>query len=213
MNIVFEGVDASGKTTLIDSFSELLDSKNEKYTMINELKESPLSDVLQNMFNNDPFLLSNEKFNTSMYETLVLAADYYYKKEYTKKYKDQLVLFDRNLLTILVYQKAILEDNYKSLYKKLYNPFKEMMMADTNDNELIAYVSIPVEMSVERIIKRQREKLYNKDQIEFLRKIKRIYEEEIIPEFTSLGKNIILLDGRDDPKENSNKIYNRILKR
>ena len=211
MNIIFEGVDASGKTTTMNSFSQVLDYNEEKYHMINELEESPLSPVLQKMFESDPFLISNKHFKTSAYESLVLAASHFYKQEFMRDEK-QIVVYDRDFLTILAYQKPILEKEYGRDYIKFYEPYKQLLLYDLKPIELLVYLQVPLEVSIQRIISRGREKPYTKEQIDFLKRIKDVYEKELIPEMKDLGMNILTLDGREDPTKNAQTIY-RLVKR
>lgn len=210
MNIIFEGADASGKTTVMNKFGNLLEANNEKFYLINELEESPLSGVLAKMFQEDPFLLSKKQFKTSIYETLVLAANHFYKQEFFRDNSDKIIVYDRDFLTVLAYQKYVLQCEYGRNYEKFYKPFKEMMLFDLKPVETIAYLKVPIEVSLQRIITRARENPYNTEQIEFLKAIKRNFEEELIPEVIDIGIDVMELDGTLDPDLNAKKIYQKV---
>lgn len=210
MNVIFEGADASGKTTVMNKFGNLLDANNEKFYLINELEESPLSGVLAKMFQEDPFLLSKKQFKTSIYETLVLAANHFYKQEFFRDSSDKIIVYDRDFLTVLAYQKYVLQREYGRNYEKFYKPFKEMMLFDLKPVETIAYLNVPIEVSLQRIITRARENPYNAEQIEFLKAIKHNFEEELIPEVMDIGIDVMELDGTLDPDLNAKKIYQKI---
>ena len=81
MNIVFEGIDASGKTTLLNETLKVLIEKGEKAEYIREIGNTPLQLLLNDMLSKDLFFQSKEKFNTSIYETFLLAAGFFYKQE------------------------------------------------------------------------------------------------------------------------------------
>ena len=52
MNIVFEGIDGVGKTTVIDSLKKDLEDKKEIVRYVDELtQDSPISDILNKMLN------------------------------------------------------------------------------------------------------------------------------------------------------------------
>ena len=210
MNIIFEGADASGKTTVMETFGKILKENNEDFYLINELEESPLSGVLAKMFQEDPFLLSKRTFKTSTYETLVLAANHFYKQEYFREHGNKIIVYDRDFLTVLAYQKYVLQCEYGKDYEKFYNPFKEMMLFDLKPVETIAYLKVPIEVSLERIIRRGRENPYNEEQIRFLKAVKQSFEEELIPEVRSRGVDIMELDGTLPATLNANRVYQKI---
>ena len=82
MNIIFEGVNGSGKTTVIDAFKKDLDDKEKKYEYVSDLVyETPLTPVLEYMFESGVFLNMKENFKTSLFESLVLAANHHYIQE------------------------------------------------------------------------------------------------------------------------------------
>lgn len=210
MNIIFEGIDASGKTTLLSAFEKILVDNNENFCSVNELEESPLRCVLKNMFAEDPFLLSKKDFKTSIYETLVLSADCRYKQEYFDKYADKINIFDRDFPTILAYQKCILQRDYGKNFSEFYEPFKKIMFFDLKPIKTVVYLKVPIEISVQRIIERGREKPYTQEQIDMLIAVKNCYENEIIPELMSMGIDVTILDGTAQPEVNAEKIYKKI---
>lgn len=210
MNVIFEGADASGKTTTMNAFGQLLSRKNESFYLINELEESPLWEVLKKMFQEDPFLLSKKNFKTSAYETLVLAANHFYKQEFFRDNSDKIYVYDRDFMTVLAYQKYVLQCDYGNNFEKFYEPFKKLLLFDLKPIETIAYLKVPIDISISRIITRGREKPYSEEQVKFLKAIKENFEEELIPEVRSLGIDVLELDGTKDPKENAKTVYSRV---
>ncbi len=210
MNIIFEGIDASGKTTLLSAFERMLFDNKESFYSVDELEESPLRGVLKNMFDKDPFLLSKKDFKTSIYETLVLSADCRYKQEYFNKYTNRINVFDRDFLTILAYQKCILQRDYGENFSEFYEPFKKLMLFDLKTIKTVVYLKVPIETSIQRILKRGRGQPYTQEQIDMLIKVKNCYENELIPELMSMGIDVTILDGTAPPEVNAEKIYKKI---
>lgn len=208
MNIIFEGVDGAGKTTIIDSLRKDLERKKEIVRYIDEItQDSPISEILGKMLSDDPFFMLDKSFPTSIFESLLLAADMHYRQE-RYKYNDGYNLYDRDFLSILSYQKEILKQDYSN-YMDFYRPFKEIVLFNLKPIDLLVYVHVPLEVSVSRVASR--------DNIEFLEKQKRFLltlkeslEQELLPELESQKIRVLRLDGRETPSNNVSKIYREI---
>ena len=99
MNIIFEGVNGSGKTTIIDAFKKDLDDKGQKYEYVSDLVyETPLTPILEYMFKSSVFLNMKENFKTSLFESLVLAANHHYIQERLRDSK-LINIYDSSLLS------------------------------------------------------------------------------------------------------------------
>lgn len=208
MNIIFEGVDGAGKTTIIDSLRKDLERKKEIVRYIDEItQDSPISEILGKMLSDDPFFMLDKSFPTSIFESLLLVADMHYRQE-RYKYNDGYNLYDRDFLSILSYQKEILKQDYSN-YMDFYRPFKEIVLFNLKPIDLLVYVHVPLEVSVSRVASR--------DNIEFLEKQKRFLltlkeslEQELLPELESQKIRVLRLDGRETPSNNVSKIYREI---
>ena len=208
MNIIFEGVDGAGKTTIIDSLRKDLERKKEIVRYIDEItQDSPISEILGKMLSDDPFFMLDKSFPTSIFESLLLVADMHYRQE-RYKYNDGYNLYDRDFLSILSYQKEILKQDYSN-YMDFYRPFKEIVLFNLKPIDLLVYVHVPLEVSVSRVASR--------DNIEFLEKQKRFLltlkeslEQELLPELESQKIRILRFDGRETPDNNVSKIYREI---
>ena len=149
MNIVFEGVDASGKTTLINYFAKELKEKNVKCQVVADVKEpTPLLPVFKELFNTN-FLQSNKNFKTALYETLLFACSHFYVQEQNRNNK-HITIYDRDIFTLLSYQKELIRQEYPNNYLKFYKPFKEMLLFENKQIDLLVYVSIPLEENIKR---------------------------------------------------------------
>ena len=208
MNLIFEGIDGVGKTTIINSFKEDLEKKKELVRYIDEItQDSPISDILGKMLSDDPFFMLDKSFPTSIFESLLLAADMHYRQE-KYKYNDGYNLYDRDFLSILSYQKEILKGDYSN-YKEFYKPFKEIVLFNLKPIDLLVYVHAPLEVSVERVASRDKIEFIDK-QKQFLLSLKSSLEQELIPEIEKQNVKVLRLDGRDNPLDNISKIYREI---
>ena len=208
MNIIFEGIDGVGKSTLINAMIKDLESKKEIVRYIDELtQDSPISEILGKMLSDDPFFNLSNDFPTSIFESLLLAADLHYRQE-KYKYDDGYNLYDRDFLSILSYQKEILKDDYSN-YMDFYKPFKDIVMFNLKPIDLLVYVHTPIETSVSRVAQRDNIEFIDK-QKKFLTTLKNSLESELIPNLEKDNIKVLKLDGRDNPINNVNKIYGEI---
>ena len=208
MNIVFEGIDGVGKTTVIDSLKKDLEEKKEIVRYVDELtQDSPISDILNKMLSDDPFFMLDKGFPTSIFESLLLAADMHYRQE-KYKYNDGFNLYDRDFLSILSYQKEILKEDYSN-YMDFYRPFKEIVLFNLKPIDLLVYIHAPLEVSVSRVAKRDNIE-FIESQRKFLQALKTSLESELIAQLEKQNVKVLKLDGRDKPYQNVSKIYKEI---
>lgn len=208
MNIIFEGIDGVGKTTVINSLKNDLEKRGEVVRYVDELtQDSPISETLGKMLSDDPFFMLDKSFPTSIFESLLLAADMHYRQE-KYKYNDGYNLYDRDFLSILSYQREILRADYKN-YMDFFKPFKEIVLFNLKPIDLLVYVHAPLEVSIERVAARDKIELLE-NQIEFLSSLKSSLEEELLPELESQSVKVLRLDGRNTPSHNITQIYREI---
>lgn len=208
MNIIFEGIDGVGKTTVINSLKNDLEKRGEVVRYVDELtQDSPISETLGKMLSDDPFFMLDKSFPTSIFESLLLAADMHYRQE-KYKYNDGYNLYDRDFLSILSYQREILRADYKN-YMDFFKPFKEIVLFNLKPIDLLVYVHAPLEVSIERVAARDKIELLE-NQIQFLSSLKSSLEEELLPELESQSVKVLRLDGRNTPSHNITQIYREI---
>lgn len=208
MNIIFEGIDGVGKTTIINNFRQDLENKKEIVRYVDELtQDSPISEILGKMLSDDPFFMLDKSFPTSIFESLLLAADMHYRQE-RYKYNDGYNLYDRDFLSILSYQKEILKGDYSN-YMDFYKPFKEIVLFNLKPIDLLVYVHAPLEVSVSRVASRDNIEFLEKRK-QFLLSLKSSLEQELLPELEEQKVKVLRLDGREAPSYNISKIYREI---
>lgn len=207
LNVVFEGVNACGKTTVIKELQSLLVEKKESFRSSEELSGSPVQNLFS--YGNDFRLVDTRPFSTSVYESLLLGAHNSFKHGMVQG-SNSINIFDRDFMTILAYQRVILQKDFGDEYIDFFEPFKKIVLWDLMPIKVIVYLSVPIEVSVERAMKRGRENPYNESEIDFLKNVKCYYEEKLIPEVRTMGIDILELDGMNDPKENADRVYDYI---
>lgn len=208
MNIIFEGIDGVGKTTIIDYLKRNLEKKKELVRYIDELtQDSPISEILGKMLSEDPFFMLDKTFPTSIFESLLLAADMHYRQE-RYKYSDGFNLYDRDFLSILAYQKEILKEDYNN-YADFFQPFKEIVLFNLKQIDLLVYVYAPIETSISRVSSRDNI-IFSEKQEKFLLSLKKSYEQDLIPELEKQKVKVLKIDGSDTLSNNISKIYREI---
>lgn len=196
MNIIFEGIDAVGKSTLINNLKLHFDKENINARVIKEIEESPLNEILSKMLKEDPFFNSKIDFKTSIYETFLLAADFFYKQEYFREESKFINIYDRDFFTVLCYQKLIIEKEYGERANEFFESFTNCLMFDLKNIDLFVYMKVPLELSFKRIEDRDNY-ILNDEQKKYLKKAKERFENELIPRLKSQNINIIEVDGQE----------------
>ena len=159
------------------------------------------------MLSDDPFFNLSKSFPTSIFESLLLAADMHYRQE-RYKYDDGYNLYDRDFLSILSYQKEILKNDYQN-YMDFYRPFKEVVMFNLKPIDLLVYVHTPIDVSVSRVAMRDKREFLESEK-QFLVSLKNSLENELLPELEQQKVKMLRLDGRNNPTINVAKIYGEI---
>ncbi len=194
MNILFEGINGSGKTTLINQLRKEIEAKGGKYEYIADLTtDTPLSPILKQMFSNSAFLEMKSSFKTSLFESLVLAANHHYIQE---KYRNQtgLILYDRDFISVLSYQKDIIKKDYPNNWELFYHAYRTILFFELKKIDLLCYVSIPLEENINRTEQRDNRR-FSKDERDLLHSLKTNMEQEICAYCKETQVPLLKLDG------------------
>ena len=122
----------------------------------------------------------------------------------------KLCIYDRDFISVLAYQKDIIKNEYSN-WQLFYESFRNIMLFELKNVDLLAYISIPTEENIRRTEERDNRK-FSQQEIELLFKLKENMEDEIKLLHELSGTQILYLDGREDPKVNVEKINNKVLK-
>lgn len=210
MNIVFEGINGTGKTTIIKELEKIMKKNNQEVHCVSEIdNKSPLAETLNKMYNKDKkFLSLSEDINTIITETLILAADYQYMKEYTKELKGYKI-YDRDIFTQNVYQKYFLEKKYGE-NNEFVLAWEKCLHFDNKKIDLVIYVEAPFEVCINRTCNRDNVNFSEKEK-SILRDLYKLQKQYVESYCKSNNIKVIYINGCNDIQKNANKIYNDII--
>lgn len=209
MNILFEGVNGSGKTTVINQLRQKFKENGIAHHYIADLEtNTPLSPVLRQLFSDNAFLEMKATFKTSLFESLVLAADHHYIQEKFKN-KTGLLLYDRDFISVLSYQKDIIKKDYPDDWEFFYTAFRTIMLFQLKKIDLLCYISIPLNDNICRTEERDNRKFSDAEKA-FLGSLKYNMEQEIHIYCDKTQTPLLLLDGRISPDNNCQHIWDKL---
>jgi len=163
MYVVFEGIDGSGKTSLIEELSK--DEDLLKYKPI--IKKEPFDEsFIENSFKKIENL--NEK-NKALCLTLAFAYDRVFLEEkYKTFYEKNLVLSDRSFISSLAYQSIYIDLEWVYCVNKFFRK-----------PDLVVFLDVEVNTAINRIVKRADKRISYFEKKEFLEKLKKSYKKVI----------------------------------
>lgn len=210
MNIIFEGIDASGKTTIIKRLIKKLNVNGEKGNFVREIENSPLQNLLNLMLEKDYFFRSKEKFKTSIHESFILASALFYKQEALRDTNESINIYDRDIFTLLAYQKVLMKKEYGEKIEEFMEGFEKCILFDLKKIDYIVYVSVPEIVNFKRVEERDGVKLLEEDK-EILINAK-IEMERYIEKISQIKNiKIINLNGESSLDENLEILCKEIL--
>lgn len=209
MNIIFEGISGAGKTTIIEEL--LKELSDPEVTYIPDLEyETPLTEILLKLVTNNLFMESEVNFKTSIFESLLLAANHHYTQEKLRN-NPGITIYDRDFISVLAMQKEIIKLEYDN-WEEFYKSFREIMLFSLKPIDHIVYVETPIEICVQRLEQRDNRNL-NLDDIEMLKQINSNMKSECSQLSSKHGFDIINVNGNHDVEKNVNLIKKVLVKR
>ena len=209
MNIIFEGISGAGKTTIIEELLKGL--SDQEVTYIPDLEyETPLTEILLKLVTNNLFMESEVNFKTSIFESLLLAANHHYTQEKLRN-NPGITIYDRDFISVLAMQKEIIKLEYDN-WEEFYKSFRKIMLFSLKPIDHIVYVETPIEICVQRLEQRDNRNL-NLDDIEMLKQINSNMKSECSQLSSKYGFDIINVNGNHDVEKNVNLIKKVLVKR
>ena len=206
INIVFEGPTGAGKSTAIEEIKKIYE-KDFKVGFTNDIdRESPLYDVIREMFESNVLVSLKENFNTLRYETLVQAADYLFLREKLYGEQNDINLFDRNYASVYSYQSVLLENKIDN-NQKFMNNVLECMKSGEKKIDLMVFFATNISKSIERSEIRDGRK-YTKEE----KNILKMFNDKLTDfiRYHNNDYNLLVIDDRDSKEETIKKITNKI---
>tara|TARA_Y100000591_G_C21841823_1_gene706089 strand:- start:1591 stop:2208 length:618 start_codon:yes stop_codon:yes gene_type:complete len=195
--IVFEGIEGSGKTTLINYVSRYLKKKKINFIRIREPGGNINSEKIRNLILN-----RNNKFNTFTDLMLYFAA----RSEnihlvIKKNYKKKIILIDRFADSTTAYQHYGM-----GLDKSLIERINKILLKNIKPNIIFLNI-ISMQNLSKRLSARRNKNRYDKFKTKFYQKVQNGY--------LKLSKNksyYTIIDSNDNLNNNKKKVLNKILK-
>ncbi len=195
--IVFEGIEGSGKTTLIDHISKNLKKKKLKFIKIREPGGNNNSELIRKLILN-----KNNKFNSFTDLMLYFAArNENIHKVIKKNYNKKIILMDRFTDSTLAYQHYGM-----GLDKNLIDKINKILLKKIKPQAV--FVNVVSEKNLKkRLNLRKNKNRYDNFNINFYKKVQR--------GFLKLSKNrdnYFIIDSNKKLDENKNIVLNKVLK-
>ena len=195
--IVFEGIEGSGKTTLIDHISKNLKKKKLKFIKIREPGGNNNSELIRKLILN-----KNNKFNSFTDLMLYFAArNENIHKVIKKNYNKKIILMDRFTDSTLAYQHYGM-----GLDKNLIDKINKILLKKIKPQAV--FVNVVSEKNLKkRLNLRKNKNRYDNFNINFYKRVQR--------GFLKLSKNrdnYFIIDSNKKLDENKNIVLNKVLK-
>ena len=196
--IIFEGIEASGKSTNLDLAAKYLKKKRKKYIKLREPGGSPFSEKIRKILLNKNYKLD---YKTDLMLFLASRSENF-QKIIKKNYNKRIILIDRFIDSTIAYQHYGMNINLntiKTLNKFIIGNFK----AD------ITFLStVNVKNLRLRLNKRLKLNRYDKFKLKFYNKVQKGYLK-----ISKNSKNYILLDSNTNSEKEMSKIITKKLEK
>lgn len=195
--IVFEGIEGTGKTTLINHVSDYFKKENISFVKIREPGGNRNSELIRKLILN-----KNNKFNSFTDLMLYFAArseniEKIIKKNYSKK----IILIDRFTDSTLAYQHYGMK-----LDKSLINRINKILLKKIKPR--ITFLNLVNEKNLKKRLNiRKNKNRYDNFKIKFYKKVQKGFLK-----ISNNKKNYILINSNNNLVENKKRVLNYVLK-
>ena len=189
--IIFEGIEASGKSTNLDLAAKYLKKKRKKYIKLREPGGSPFSEKIRKILLNKNYKLD---YKTDLMLFLASRSENF-QKIIKKNYNKRVILIDRFIDSTIAYQHYGMNINLKTI--KTLNKF-----IIGNFKSDITFISTVNAKNLRlRLNKRLKLNRYDQFKLKFYIKVQKGYLK-----ISKNRKNYILLDSNTNSKKEMSKI-------
>ncbi len=195
--IVFEGIEGSGKTTLINHLSKYLKKINKKFVKFREPGGSKNSEKIRKFILNNKSNL-NKKTDLLLY---LAARSENYEKIIIKNYKKKIILIDRFVDSTIAYQHYGMGIN-KYLILKINNFILGNIKPDLTFLNLVNKNNLKL-----RLKKRVNKNKYDKFTYSFYNKVQNGFKK-----LSKNDKKYVIVNSNNSIKENKELVVNTIKK-
>ncbi len=195
--IVFEGIEGSGKTTLINHISQYLKKKRINFIKIREPGGNKNSEIIRK-------LILNKKSNFNSFTDLLLylaARSENIEKVIKKNYKKKIILLDRFTDSTIAYQHYGMGID-KDLIKKINDILLKNIKPDLTFLNVINSKNLFLRLS-----KRKNKNRYDKFKINFYKKVQKGFIK-----LANNKSNYIIIDSNKNLFDNKKLVLQSILK-
>ena len=194
--IVFEGVEGSGKTTLINHISNILKKKKIKFIKIREPGGSKNSEQIRKLI-----LKKNNDFNSFTDLFLYLAArSENIEKIIRKNYNKRIILLDRFIDSTIAYQHYGM-----NLNKNLIEIINKLLLVNIKPHLIFLNIVSMKNLSL-RLKNRKNKNRYDRFNIKFYNRVQNGFIK-----ISKNKKNYIIIDSNKDINNNKKLVLNNIL--
>tara|TARA_Y100000590_G_scaffold180212_1_gene205395 strand:- start:6205 stop:6822 length:618 start_codon:yes stop_codon:yes gene_type:complete len=194
--IVFEGIEGTGKTTLINYISKYLSNKKIPYIKIREPGGNKNSELIRN-------LILNQKNNFNNFTDLMLyfaARSENVEKVISKNYKKKIIIVDRFTDSTLAYQHYGMGIN-----KSLINNINKILLKKIKPQ--IIFINLVNEKNLKkRLNLRKKKNRYDKFKFRFYNKVQNGFLK-----LSRKRKNYVTINSNHNLSNNKKKVLNHIL--
>ena len=192
MFIVFEGIDGTGKTTIIKKLSVELNNVGYEIFVTQEPSQTWLGQAVRRA-------IAEEK--NGFTQALLFFADRAEHMTELRENENKIVLCDRYIYSTFAYQGAQLEaamglENAITWFEGIYAPTRI-------DPDIVFLITVDPVQGIRRIHNRDKKEKF--ERVEFLKRVQEIYLE------IAESYNFIVIDGNRELKEVYEEIKNKII--
>ena len=194
--IVFEGIEGSGKTTLINHISQYLKKKRINFIKIREPGGNKNSELIRKLILN-----KKNKFNSFTDLMLYFAArSENVEKVINKYYNKKIILIDRFADSTIAYQHYGM-----GLDKSLINNINQVILKKIKPQ--ITFLNLVNEKNLKkRLRKRKNKNRYDNFKIKFYKKVQKGFLK-----ISKNKRNYILINSNKNLTDNKKKVLNKII--